>query len=372
AGFPNANVLSVFDSAFNTQRITPGFDFVSNNNQLYDDNSHGTYVLSCMASEVPGQVVGTAPKASYLLIRTEDAPTEYIIEEYYWVAGAEFADSAGANIITSSLGYTTFDDSSQDHTYQDMDGKHTIAARGADIAASKGIFVNISAGNSGNSSWHYISTPADADSALAVGAVDENGIVAAFSSRGPAPNGAVKPNVMAMGKDATVVDPSGTVTTGSGTSFAGPINAGAVACLWQAYPQANNMRLIDAIQRSGNYYSNPNGDYGYGIPNYCLALQILTGNDPRNQSENYLEITPNPFKENFNIKLYTKDTQTIIVYVFDVSGKIIFSTTQKLTANSYNIIPCNVPEQLSDGAYSIWIKSDRLNERKKILKLSAY
>jgi hypothetical protein len=369
AGFPNANTLTVFDSALSTNRIIAGFDFVANNNQVFDDHPHGTYVLSAMVSEVPGQLVGTAPKATYVLIRTEDAATEYIIEEYYWVAGAEYADSIGADIINSSLGYTVFDDSTQNHTYQEMDGDHTIAAFGADMAASKGIVVNVSAGNSGNSSWYYIGTPADADSALTVGAVDSNGVIASFSSKGPASDGAIKPNLVAQGVSCALVDPSDVITTGSGTSFSSPINAGAVACLWEAYPQATNMQLIDAIQRSASYYNNPNNYYGYGIPNYCLALSLLTGKDPRENPNNHLEISPNPFNHQLFIKLYTRDTQTINISINDISGKIILSENHLLYKNSYNIIEPNLPKNLSEGTYIIKVISSQLNEERKLIKL---
>lgn len=369
AGFPAANTVTVFDSARAEGRITAGYDFVANDNQVYDDHSHGTYVLSCMASLVNGQIIGTAPHASYVLIRTEDAPTEHIIEEYNWVAGAEYADSVGADIINSSLGYTEFDDPSQNHTYQDMDGDHTVAAFGADMAASKGIFVNVSAGNSGSSPWYYISTPADADSALAVGAVDGSGTVGSFSSRGPAPDGAVKPNVMAMGVGTTVVDPADIVTTGNGTSFAGPVNAGAVACLWQSYPQATNMQLKAAIERSSSIYNNPNGDYGYGIPNYCLAKSLLTGVDPRNLYQNEPLIFPNPFIDQLSVSLYTSDTQRITVSVYDVAGKELFSKDYNLALNSFNTINLNVSEELAAGNYFIAVNSDKINFRKKLLKV---
>ena len=369
AGFPAANTVSVFDSARAENRISTGFDFVDNNNQIFDDHPHGTYVLSCMASLVNGQIIGTAPHASYVLIRTEDAPTEHIIEEYNWVAGAEFADSVGADIINSSLGYTQFDDPSQNHTYQDMDGDHTIAAFGADIAASKGIFVNISAGNSGNSPWYYISTPADADSALAIGALDASGNVAGFSSRGPAPDGAVKPNVMAMGVGTTVVDPADIVTTGSGTSFAGPVNAGAVACLWQSYPQATNMQLKAAIEQSASIYNNPNGDYGYGIPNYCLAKSLLTGIDPRKLYEKEPLVYPNPFLNEINVNIYSGDTQTINISIYDIAGKMILTQQHKLGLNSYNNLQLELPGNLSAGTYSVTVNSDKINFRKKLMKI---
>ncbi|HLG34878.1 MAG TPA: S8 family serine peptidase, partial [Bacteroidia bacterium] len=222
AGFEGADTIPAFANLHANNRVIAVRDFVDGDTIVYAHHYHGTAVLSCMAADVPGDMVGTAPAASYLLLRTEDAATEFIIEEYNWSCGAEFADSLGADVINSSLGYTTFDDPQYDHSYPDMNGDSAIVTQAADIAASKGMLVIVSAGNSGGSPWHFIGSPADADSALAVGAVDSFGVSVAFSSRGPSSDGRVKPNVCAQGLDAFVAIPDGSYVYGSGTSFASP------------------------------------------------------------------------------------------------------------------------------------------------------
>jgi serine protease AprX len=161
AGFYKVDQLSAFDSLWANNQILGVRDFVDGDMQVYDASDHGMKVLSTMAGNIPGQLLGTAPKASYWLLRSEQAATEYIIEEHNWVVAAEFADSVGVDIINSSLGYSDFDDASTSHTYADLDGNTTIITRAADIAASKGILVVTSAGNEGVSQWKYISAPAD-------------------------------------------------------------------------------------------------------------------------------------------------------------------------------------------------------------------
>lgn len=281
AGFLNVNTIGAFDSLWNSGRILGWRDFVSPQSpNIFNSHYHGCMVLSTMGANYPGQIVGTAPKASYWLLRTEDAATEYLIEELNWVSGAEFADSLGADVINSSLGYTEFDDPSQNHTYSDMDGNIAPITIGADIAASKGILVCNSAGNSGNSSWHYIGAPADGDSVFSVGAVDAGGNYVSFSSVGPTSDGRLKPNVMAQGSGTTIISPwSGNVSTGSGTSFSSPITAGMVACLRQANPAKSNLEIMAAVEQSSSLYTNPNYQMGYGIPDYVLANSILSEPD---------------------------------------------------------------------------------------------
>ncbi len=279
AGFLNVNTLSAFDSLWNSGRILGWKDFVSPQSpNIFSSHSHGCMVLSTMGAYLPGQMVGTAPKASYFLLRTEDGATENLIEELNWASGAEFADSAGADVINSSLIYTTFDNPALNHTYQDMDGNTTPITIAADIAASKGIVVCNAAGNSGNSAtWPYIGAPADGDSVFTAGAVTSSGSYASFSSKGPTSDGRLKPNVVAQGSGTTVISPwSGSVTTGSGTSFASPITAGMVTSLWQAHPEKTNMEIMYAVEQSASQYSNPDTLRGFGIPDYFNANKILS------------------------------------------------------------------------------------------------
>jgi hypothetical protein len=231
--------------------------------------------LSVIAANIPGAFVGTAPKASFYLYRSEDDRSEKLIEEFNWVCAAERLDSAGGDIISSSLGYSVFDGGVGNHSYADLNGDKTIAARGADMAARKGILVVASAGNSGNESWKYINTPADGDSVLAVGAVDASGAVAAFSSYGPAADGRIKPEVASVGVSTILQGANGAVASGNGTSFSAPNIAGLAACLWQGFREATNMEVIAALQQSGSAAGTPNNRIGYGIPDMQKATGIL-------------------------------------------------------------------------------------------------
>jgi len=295
AGFYGADTTTVLLPLFNNNQILGTWDFVDGQTVDYTQHStHGTGVLDCMGANMPGFYIGSAPDANYWLIRTEDAPTENIIEEYNWVAGAEFADSVGADVVNTSLGYTTFDDPSKDHTYADLDGNTTVITRGADIAASKGMLMVNSAGNSGASSWYYIGAPADGDSVLAIGAVSSNRIVTNFSSRGPAADGRVKPNVMAMGGGVPQPIGDSDVQFINGTSFSGPILAGAAACLWQSRSSYTNMEIFHAIEESADKYLSPNDHYGYGIPNMGMAHFIITSVDDVSNDGGSIIGYPNP------------------------------------------------------------------------------
>ena len=276
AGFYKVDELDVFSDIQDHILVT--YDFVDGNTNVYDDHTHGMMVLSTMGGNAPGKIIGTAPEADYLLLRSEDVFSENLIEEYMWVCAAEFADSAGADIINSSLGYTTFDDTIQNHTYADMDGKTTPISIAATMAADKGIIVVNSAGNSGNSSWHYIGAPADAINIITVGAVDENKNFANFSSYGPSSDGRVKPTLMAQGKNTIVATSNDTVMSGNGTSFSSPVTAGMLACLWGSNPEKSNLEIMDAVIKSCDRYLNPDDQFGYGIPDYYEALKDCSDN----------------------------------------------------------------------------------------------
>ena len=276
AGFYKVDELVVFADLQN--QILATYDFVDRNTNVYDDHTHGMMVLSTMGAKQSGKMIGTAPQANYLLLRTEDVFSENLIEEYMWVCAAEYADSAGTDIINSSLGYTTFDNPIYNHTYTDMDGKTAPISIGAGIACDKGIIVVNSAGNSGSSNWHYIGAPADHPAVLSVGAVDENEEFASFSSYGPNAEGFIKPNVVAQGKNTLVANSSNEFMTGNGTSFSSPVTAGMVACLWGANPNKLPDAIKLAIYKSADSYLNPDVQSGYGIPDYYSAHQSLDYN----------------------------------------------------------------------------------------------
>ena len=250
-------------------------NFTGNGKSVYEGQSHGTMVLSCIAANWPHTLVGTAPEASFYLLQSEDGDSEQIVEEDNWCAALEYADSIGADIVTSSLGYVAFDDSLTSHKYYELDGHTSVCSRSASLAASRGLLVLNSAGNSGDEAWKKISVPADAEGILTVGAVTEEGINTVFSSVGNTADGRVKPDVMAMGGDTWLFDSDGEVTVASGTSFSTPIMCGVAACLLQARPNARPEEIIHALRQSGNNAAHPDNIYGYGIPSAPKALRLL-------------------------------------------------------------------------------------------------
>lgn len=241
---------------------------------IYDELDHGTAVLSTMAANLPGRIVGTAPNAAYWLLRSEYGPTESEAEEDYWVAAVEFADSVGVDLINSSLGYHNFDDNATSHTYRQQDGLQAFNSRAASMLASKGIILVNSAGNDGMNEWKKISCPADARDILTIGAMRKDSVNAMFSSIGPSFDGRVKPDVMAVGNPCAVVKGNGMISTASGTSFSSPVTCGMVACLWQALPQLTALQIMDIVRRSADRYEYPDNVFGYGIPDYWKAYNL--------------------------------------------------------------------------------------------------
>jgi serine protease AprX len=277
AGYYGYLSLSAFDSVRANGQILDTWDFVNREASVNEDHPHGMYCFSIMAANIPGQFVGTAPKANYYLYMTEDVYSEYPIEEHNWVCGAERVDSSGGYVISSSLGYYLFDSPLQhlNYSYADMNGNSTIAVMGADLAAKKGILVVNAAGNEGGSSWNYIITPADGDSVLAVGAVNTNGVPGGFSSYGPSSDGQVKPDVASVGVGTIIQYTNNTIGPGNGTSFACPNMAGLATCLWQGFQEVNNMKIVDVLKRSANKYTTPDDRIGYGIPDMKKAVLLL-------------------------------------------------------------------------------------------------
>lgn len=275
SGFLDVDTIDAFDSLWQQNRVIAYRDFVNNDNGVFDEDWHGLAVLSCFAANKPGVYVGAAPHVSVMLGRTETVFSETHQEEDNWLAGVEWADSAGADIIQSSLGYYVLDPGQGDYTYADMDGNTTIIAKAADMAAARGILVCNSAGNEGNGPWRYLISPCDGDSVLCVGAVNPTGQHVGFSSYGPSSDGQVKPDVMAMGAQTAVIGFGGNPGNASGTSFSSPQISGVAACLIQAHPDRSNMEIIEALRQSASQYSSPDSAYGYGIPDACKADSIL-------------------------------------------------------------------------------------------------
>jgi len=373
AGFYKVNKLPAFDSLIANNQILGVRDFVDGDNEVYDADTHGMMVLSTMAGNIPGQLIGTAPKAKYWLLRTEQGATEYIIEEHNWICGAEFADSAGVDLINSSLGYQDFDDNSQNHSYQDLDGNTAMITIGADIAASKGILVVTSAGNEGSSAWGYITAPADADSVLTIGALTPEREIAYFSSRGPSSDGRIKPDVCAQGQPSVVEGRNGRVTTASGTSFSSPIMTGAVACLWQAHPELSNMQIINAVQRSADRYSKTDSIFGYGIPDlYAAHIYLNSFGSIDLKTNNFLNAFPNPFKNSINVEFIAKSIEppfNLQFTIYSTNGKKLFYSENIITNNNYTVEKLNFNNNFAKGIYILQIKANNILLHKRLLKI---
>lgn len=369
AGFLDFPLMTCFDSIRANNQIKYTWDFVDNESDVYDDHYHGSAVLSCIAANVPDTLIGTAPDADFILLRTEDANSEYLIEEYNWAIGAEFADSAGADLINSSLGYTEFNDPSQNHTYADMDGNTNPVTIAADWAASKGIVVLNSAGNEGNSPWNYISAPADADSILAVGAVDAFTDYASFSGNGPSADNRVKPDVAAMGQNTWLYTPfsNNQATQGNGTSFSSPVLCGAVACLMQAWPQKGSMDIIHVVKRSAHQFSNPDTLLGYGIPNFALANSLLSLENINVPANSILHLFPNPIRNGAELTLiyFAKNSDQSTLRIYDICGKLILVKQFSVMLSSLNEI--KVPVDFSKGCYFLEMNDGKSTLTKKLI-----
>lgn len=359
AGFTNVPSLSKLSNV----NIIGYKDFVfeNENNAIFSSSQHGTMVLSTIATNQPDEYIGTAPDASYWLLRSEDINSEYPIEEDYWVAAAEFADSVGVDLINTSLGYNTFDAPSKNYTHSDLDGKTAYISKGAEYAVQKGIFVVASAGNERNGSWKKIVTPSDAENVLSVGAIGSDSIYTYFSSYGPSADYRIKPDVMAMGLSCEVVNSSDNYTTSSGTSYSAPILCGMIACLWQAYPDLTNLELLDIVRKSGNKYDNPDANYGYGIPDMTKAVSLANiqsgiGKVTLNKKESLFTITSD--KNGYlRIEENNPSGQIYQITVYNSVGQEIYSgsfSERKNIQLKYN------------NVYLIHIKNKNVTENFKI------
>lgn len=270
-GFYNADCIAALKNC----KILGTKNFAHPDKDVYEEQDHGMMVLSCIGTNVPYSYVGTAPEASFYLIVSEEGEAEYMVEEDNWCAAIEYADSVGADIVTSSLGYYAFDDESTSHKYHELDGRTAINSRSASLAASRGLLVLNSAGNAGAGPWKKIGFPADASDILTVGAVKTDSVNTVFSSVGNTADGRIKPDVMALGQASQLLVANGTVGKANGTSFSTPILCGAVACLVQAFPNRKPQEIIEAVRRAGDNSMHPDNIYGYGIPDMWKAYEIL-------------------------------------------------------------------------------------------------
>ncbi len=368
AGFTGLPNLPAFDSVYSSNRVIATRNFVHGGTDVYAYSTHGMRVFSIIAGNYPGNLIGTAPEADFALLMSEDPDSEYIIEEYNWISAAEFADSIGADIINVSLGYLNFDDSTQNHTYQDLDGETTPIAIGAKIAAAKGMVVVCAAANSGDSSTHpYINTPGDAKDILTAGAIWSDLSYASFSSIGPSYDGRVKPDVVAMGAGTYNQNLDGSIGTGNGTSFSAPLISGIVACLWQKFPEKTNYQIIDAIVKSSHLFLEPNNYLGYGIPNLLIASTILGDENIKIETPD-IQIFPNPFIDTFNIKLNNKQGQKVQIMIHDIMGRRSYLWMETTCNQPNQVISISDLESFKAGVYTVIIKIDELKFINKLYK----
>ena len=373
AGFYHYLSLPAFDSVNQKGLVIDTYDFVDNVPAVNENYYHGMQCFSILAGNIPGQLVGSAPNAQFLLYQSEDVSSESPVEEQYWIAAAERADSAGADVISTSLGYNTFDNPVFDYTYADMNGHTTPIAIAAGLAAKKGMIVLAAAGNEGDDDWHYITTPADADSILSVAAIDVSGNIAPFSSFGPSSDGRVDPTSASVGSGTALSSTTGPIDVGSGTSFATPNLAGLVTCLWQAFPDFNNMEIITAVEKSSSIYNNPDNRIGYGIPDFKKAYddllnQRLLKNAPQILGDSYLKVYPNPFNNKFTVLIKPKLTSNATFKLYDAAGKLYLNQQVSLQATTIQAINFTTFQPLQKGMYILKFSDGKNKESIRLLR----
>lgn len=383
AGWLSFNRSEYFANLYENNQILGTYNFVPGQSDIYSGNSHGTSCASVIFSNInmisaldnlPLNFVGTAPNANAVFIRTEISENEQLMEEDFWVAGAELADSLGTDVLTASLGYTLFDNSDTTIEYSSLDGHTSLASSAATLAAHKGMVVCVAAGNEGDAAWHRISRPADAEDILAVGAVGVDSIPATFSGVGPSFDGRVKPDVASVGSQCQAVNvltlplPSGDllftyIDPIDGTSAATPCLAGLAACLWQALPQYSSLEIMQMIREAGHIFSAPDTVMGYGIPDFYrvyLENRDTTVSILGSQLSGDISVYPNPCHDQFSIRNSATDTKDIVV--FDMSGKVVYNKTisQEAVVNT---------EKWANGLYLLLVKgTNGWSEAIKVLR----
>lgn len=370
AGFRNVQNIDAFHHLWQDNRIKDVFNFVNHSNNVFRRNggAHGTEVLSILSAYKANNMIGSIPNANFLLYQSEDIGSEFKVEEANWIFAAEKADSAGVDIITCSLGYSSFDDESMNYAYANMDGKTALSTQAANFASTTGMLVVVSAGNKGLDEWQYITAPADAHSVLTVGAVDRIGMYAFFSSKGYTFDDRIKPNVVAQGIGTSIISSEGIVTVSNGTSFSTPIITGFVAGLWQANPHLSNYEIIDYVQRAGNQSEKPDSLLGYGIPSFSRAINILDLED--NLEKASFHLYPNPITAEQEMRVFLGEMylgKKVYFEIYDQQGKqIIQKEIIQVEQREYT-----VPEikKLTNGIYTLKVFTDKFQQSKKFIKL---
>lgn len=343
AGFYKANQMEAF--SYTLKNVIATYDFVDNEANVFDDDDHGTAVWSCLAANYKYNIVGTAPHANYLLLRSENAPTEYPVEEFYWAFAAEFADSIGAQIISSSLGYNTFDNNQMSYEVSDIKKGESWISKAAAIAVNKGILVVCSSGNEGDNDWKHIVFPAEQEGVITVGGVDKDGLLASFSSIGISGLQSIKPDVVALSKEVSIIARNGMVYEGNGTSYACPIVAGAIACLLPAVQ--SNKQLKHVMQLCADNYFAPNLLYGYGVPNFWLAYKLLTV-----KTDSIIQVQK--MSDNFlHVAGYTTTLSAISISIVDAQQNQVY--TQVINPNEKGMFRVKLPQSklIQSGTYNL-------------------
>ena len=360
AGFLGKGMtIAVIDGGFTNADLVDYFDFqkikgIKNFNHETTDPlrggiEHGTEVLSCMLSDKPGEMIGTAPEADYYLLRSEVDSEEYPVEEDYWIAALEYADSIGADIVTSSLAYGYFDDSSMDHTQDQLDGESIPISIAAGLAASRGMLLFNAAGNEGNKPWEKIMFPGDALNMLTIGAIGRDSVRSYFSSVGYTADGRIKPDLMALGTSVAVVGSSGQVLYSNGTSFATPIMAGLSACLWQALPELTSFEMVRLLRETANAFSRPDSLMGYGIADvYKAYTQNKTGLKPTGNG-NTVSFFVNPYENRLYLNFdHSQNESKFVLNIYSSVGIKVLSVSD--SSSSIDI------SSLSKGIYIAYLQ----------------
>lgn len=364
SGWIGVNTANPFQQLFANGQVKATFNFVNNTSNVFTADDHGTEVLSVMAAVVPNTFTGGVYKANFFLYLTEDVSSEYRVEEYNWTFAAERADSAGVDVINSSLGYNTFDLPSMDYQYSQLNGAGAVISVAARKAVEKGIIVVTSAGNEGARSWRYITAPADVDGLLSVGAITGVGSRSSFSSFGPTSDNRVKPDVVALGSGVSVITSSGSVGSASGTSLASPLIASLAAGLVQAHPKAKPSNIVTAILQSADQYNRPDNAKGYGIPSFQLADQILK----IAEQEQLVEIYPTWVIDDYVFVTFREPMDNVSIGMFDVQGKT-FGVTAVSVAQQNLVVRLDAGI-LNPGLYIVIVETPRGKYSVRVMKIN--
>lgn len=340
AGFQGKGIdVGVIDAGFTNFDVIPWFETVDlqgfmnfvPEGDLFATSDHGTKVLSTMAVNKAGMMMGSAPEATYWLLRSEDVRSEFPVEEDYWVRAIEYADSLGLDLINTSLGYNRFDDGSLNYRFSDLNGEVSFMSRAADMAYEKGMLIVVSAGNEGNKPWQKTTPPGDAKNVLTVGAVGTDSLIASFSSYGLMEDGRIKPDLVSVGKGTVTLGQEGQIGHTNGTSLSSPFLTGLIASLWSVNPDMHRGELIDIIKKSSDRYLMSDSVYGNGIPDFQKAYGELLHSlhvEDGSVTEKYFSVS-RPSKDHFLISLTQPDFsyEDYELRLLDDAGQLISTHT---------------------------------------------